>query len=150
MHPLNHQERQDKFFYFVVLFTVTLTVTIVAVYTVNALLTDAIRRNNSAKIAQYSSYRQNQQVYIDQLTRLNGAMSVQASGRDSRSASVLINEFNSTLLKNNDTSALMTLVLSTYQNYGNAITARIQAREALNRKDKDLQRCKLQLNPSNP
>ncbi len=49
MHPLNHQERQDKFFNFIVLFTATLVLTVVAIYCTNAMLTDPITRNNHAK-----------------------------------------------------------------------------------------------------
>ena len=78
MHPLNHKERQDKFFYFVVLFTLTIVVTVVAFYSTNSMVTDAIVRNNAAKTSQFFNYRQSQQDYVNQLTRLNQALSSRA------------------------------------------------------------------------
>ena len=142
MHPLNHKERQDKFFNFIVLFTTTLVVTIVAIYSTNAMLTDAMSRDNAVKINQYFSYRQHQQDYINQLTSLNETLqSARGGDRGIRNAFVLINNFQNTYLKNGDSSTLMPKIAEAYQNLARTIEARAQAREDYNLREKEYEKC---------
>jgi LPS O-antigen subunit length determinant protein (WzzB/FepE family) len=141
MHPLNHKERQDKFFNFIVLFTTTLVLTIVAIYSTNAMLTDAMSRGNAVRINQYFSYRQHQQDYVNQLTTLNEALTARPGERAFRGAYALINNFQNTYLKNQDSPALMPKIADTYNLFIRTIEARNQAREDVNTRQKEYDKC---------
>jgi hypothetical protein len=147
MHPLNHKERQDKFFYFVVLFTLAIVVTVVAFYSTNSMVTDAIVRNNAAKTSQFFNYRQSQQDYVNQLTRLNQALSSRNAMFGGRSVHFLISDLRNSIYKHNDTSLLMTRIADTYVTYEAAMSQRNVARADLERSKSDLEKCKLSLKP---
>jgi Type VI secretion system, TssO len=150
MHPLNHKERQDKFFYFVVLFTLTIVVTAVAFYSTNSMVTDAMARNNAAKTSQFFNYRQNQQDYVNQLTRLNQALSTRNAMIGGKSAFFLIGELKQSIYKHNDTSLLLNRISETYISYESAVGQRNSARAELELRQRDLDKCLQDIKSLNP
>ena len=51
MHPLNHKERQDQFFYFCVAFAITITITVFSIYYTNGMLTNLARSAKEPTVA---------------------------------------------------------------------------------------------------
>jgi hypothetical protein len=145
MIPLNHQERQDKFFKFVVLFTATLVLTVVGIYSTNALLTDAMDRNRAAKINQFFSYRQHQVEYVNQLVKLNDAMSTRSSERGRGNVNSMIAAFQYSCSRNGDTSQLMNKITVTYFNYQAAIENRLAAKGEFVQRQHELEKCQQDL-----
>jgi hypothetical protein len=140
MHPLNHKERQDQFFYFCVTFAITITITVFSIYFTNSMLTNAVAQNNLDNLNRFQLYKNNQQQYILQLNKINSQLS-STLPRDNRFGRQSIEDFQNTLIKNNDTSVFMNKIVAAYESYSSALDNRKAAQEALTSKLQELKKC---------
>ena len=146
MKPLNHKERDDKFFNFVVAGTITLGIVIFCFYYTNDFLTDAISEKRVAQFGRFQQYKRNQQRYTKQLDEINKSLS--GNFRGAFMPAKLISEFKASFTKNGDTSLLMSKIVDLSDKAAGLVELRNQSAAVLNGLKQDLRDCKAKLNKS--